>query len=90
MDHYFEAVPLLGNVAVSRHAQSQMKKENISQEEFELVLLHPIRKDVPDGMDVIWRERGGIRLVIQLNPKPFRGAKLVVTVYRVKIQEKVR
>ena len=44
MKHYYENVPRLGNVAVSRYAQSQ-----ISQEAFDRALLDPAQLDVPDG-----------------------------------------
>ena len=38
MKHYYENVPGLGNVAVSRHAQSQMLEVGISQEAFDRAL----------------------------------------------------
>jgi hypothetical protein len=41
------------------------------------------RPDVPDGLDILWRERDGLRIVILTNPTPNIGAKLVKTVYRV-------
>lgn len=88
MTHYFEGVVKLGNVAVSRHAQSQMVEAGISEEMFVKALLSPITEDVPDGQEVIWRERDGVRIVILLHPTPFRGAKLVKTVYRVAAQAK--
>ena len=44
--------------------------------------------DAPDGQDILWRERDGLRLVILTNPTPNRGAKLVKTVYRVQAQAK--
>ena len=74
-------VPGLGNVAVSRHAQARAREDGISQEAFDRVLLVPLTPDVPDGADILWRERDGIRLVILTNPTPNRGAKLVKTVY---------
>jgi hypothetical protein len=88
MKHFYENVPRLGNVAVSRHAQSQMLDAGISQEAFDRVLLDPIQPDAPDGQDILWRERDGLRLVILMNPTPNRGAKLVKTVYRVQAQAK--
>jgi hypothetical protein len=63
-----------------------MDADGISQEAFEKALLSPIRPDVPDGQDVLWRERDGVRLVILTNPTPNTGAKLVKTVYRVEPQ----
>ncbi len=86
MKHFYRDVPRLGNVAVSRHAQAQMEAAGISQEAFDRVLLEPIKPDVPDGTDIVWRERDGLRLVILTNPTPNRGAVLVKTVYRVKGQ----
>src|SRR3954470_11017965 len=76
MKHFYENVPRLGNVAVSRHAQAQMIEAGISQEAFDRVLLEPTRPDIPDGADILWRERDGLRLVILINPTPNRGAKL--------------
>ena len=86
MKHFYENVPRLGNVAVSRHAQAQMIEAGISQEAFDRVLLEPTRPDIPDGVDILWRERDGLRLVILINPTPNRGAKLIKTVYRVQAQ----
>jgi hypothetical protein len=86
--HYYTDVPKLGNVAVTRHAQAQMDKEGISPFDFERALLQPIRADRPDGQDVLWRERDGLRIVILMNPTPFAGARLVKTVYRIQPQAK--
>ena len=76
MKHYYADVKGLGNVAVSRHAQ----------ENFERVLLNPVRPDGQDGIGVVWRERDGLRIVILTDPTPNMGAVLVKTVYRVKPQ----
>ena len=62
----------------------------MSQEAFDRVLLDPLTADVPDGAEIVWRERDGIRLVILTNPTPNRGAVLVKTVYRVEAQAKAR
>jgi hypothetical protein len=86
MKHFYRDVPGLGHVAVSRHAQSQMEGAGISQEHFDRALLKPVRPDVFEGQDIIWRERDGLRIVILANPQPFRGAKLVKTVFRVEEQ----
>src|SRR5215207_4675039 len=59
MKHYYENVPRLGNVAVSRHAQSQMLEAGISQEAFDRALLDPTQPDAPDEQDVLWRVRPG-------------------------------
>jgi hypothetical protein len=82
MTYFFDDVPRLGNVVLSRHAQDRAYQEGISEEEIEQALLHG--KDTPDGMDVLWRERKNLRLVILLRPVPDRGAKLVKTLFRVK------
>jgi len=84
MQHFYEDVPGLGNVAVSRHAQERALEQSISDRVFEDVLL--TGKDTPEGLGVVWREKRGLRLVILLKPEPFRGAKLVKTVYWVKAQ----
>jgi hypothetical protein len=90
MTHFYRNVPKLGHVAVSRHAQKRMEEDQISQEAFERVLLTPIKPDIKDGADVLWRERDGIRIVILENPTPPSGAKLVKTVYRIEAQAKAR
>jgi hypothetical protein len=90
MNHFYRDVPGLGHVAVSRHAQERMQQEGIAEAAFERALLDPLRPDVADGADVLWRERDGLRIVILTNPTPNRGAKLVKTVYRVAAQAKAR
>jgi hypothetical protein len=88
VQHYYEDVTGLGNVAVSRHAQEQCAKDNISEADFQRVLLEPIRPDRSDSKGIVWRERDGIRLVVLMNPTPFRGARLIKTAYRVQSQLK--
>jgi hypothetical protein len=80
--YYFKDVPRLGNVAVSRHAQARAEEEQISEDLFIKVLLEG--QDTPDGLSVIFREIGQVRLVINKRPTPFRGACLVTTVFRIK------
>jgi Domain of unknown function (DUF4258) len=89
-NHFYRDVPTLGHVAVSRHAQDRMDEAGVSQEAFERVLLNPTHPDIPDGMDILWRERDGLRIVIITKPVPDRGAKLVKTVYHVKNQAKAK
>lgn len=84
MKHYFANVPRLGNVAISRHAQERLQDSGVTEELLARVLNEG--KDTPDGMDVVWREALGIRLVIVLKPTPFRGAKLVTTAFRIEAQ----
>jgi hypothetical protein len=67
-----------------------MEQDKISHEVFERVLLTPIKQDIRDGVDILWRERDGIRIVILENPRPPSGAKLVKTVYRIEEQAKAR
>jgi hypothetical protein len=88
MTHFYRNVLKLGNVAVSRDAQNRMEEDKISAEAFERVLLAPIKQDLREGADILWRERDGIRIVILENPTPASGAKLVKTVYRVEVQAK--
>ena len=75
-----------GSVAT---CSGRMEDEGISQELFDRVLLEPSQPDIPDGMDVLWREGEGLRIVILTNPTPNRGAKLVKTAYFVKPQARV-
>src|SRR6187200_2142571 len=86
MKHYYPDVPGIGNVAVSRHAQDRLAGDGISEREFEAVLLRG--DSVPEGQDILWRQKDGIRLVILLKPEPFRGATLVKTAYRIEPQAK--
>ena len=82
MRHFYEEVPGLGNVAVSRHAQDRAAQLQIPEHQFRDILL--TGADTPDGMSETWREKGSIRLVILLRPEPYTGAVLVKTVFRVK------
>ena len=88
MDHYIPNVPGLGNVAVSRHAQERMATDHITEEVFQDALLNG--DTIPDGPDVVWRQKEGIRVVILPRPTPFRGAMLVKTVYRIGAQAQAK
>jgi hypothetical protein len=88
MDHYFPNVPGLGNVAVSRHAQDRMREDGIGESAFVDVLMDG--ETIPDGQEVVWREKHGIRIVILRKPEPFAGAMLVKTVYRVESAAQAR
>ena len=58
-----------------------MSQDGISAEDFADALT---RGDtIPDGQDVVWREKDGVRIVILRKPTPFKGAMLVKTVYRI-------
>ncbi len=83
MKHFYRNVRGLGNVAVSRHAQARLDEEGISQETFDKALLEPTEPDVYDGLDVFWRERDGVRIVVLLKPTPNHGAVVVKTAFRV-------
>lgn len=84
--YYFEDVPGVGNVAVSRHAQERAESEGITNRAFEQALLNGAT--IPEGPGVLWRELNGIRLVILTRPDPYRGAALVKTCFRVQQQAK--
>jgi len=45
-----------------------MEADSISQEVFDKALFESTRPDVPDGMDILWRERNGLQIVIITNP----------------------
>lgn len=79
MRHYYANVPGLGNVALSRHAQRRAEAEGVTDAHVAEVLEKGVTR--PDG-HALWREHRGLRLVL-VNPQPWRGAKLVTTLYRV-------
>jgi hypothetical protein len=87
MKHYYENVPRLGNVVLSRHAQANAESLGISEKMVEEVLLKG--RDIPDGMDTVWRERSNIRLVI-VYPEPYTGARLVATIYKIRRRESAK
>ena len=86
MEHYFPNVPGLGNVAVSRHAQERMVQDGISENQLREALLRGAT--TPDGQEVVWREKDGVRVVILRRPTPFKGAMLATTIYRVQASAK--
>ena len=88
MEHYFANVPGLGNVALSRHAQERMVRDGISENELQEALLRGAT--TPDGQEIVWRQKDGVRVVILRNPTPFRGAMLATTIYRVKAAAKAQ
>lgn len=55
MKHFFQNVPRLGNVAVSRHAQAQMEKAGITEQAFERALLQLVKPDKQTGYEILWR-----------------------------------
>jgi hypothetical protein len=63
-----------------------MIADGITQVAFDKTLLTPTKADIPDGADILWRERDGLRIVVLTNPTPNTGAKLVKTVYRIEEQ----
>ena len=88
MEHYFPNVPGLGNVAVSRHAQERMVQDGISEKQLREALLRGAT--TPDGQEVVWREKDGVRVVILRRPTPFKGAMLATTIYRVQAAAKAQ
>ncbi len=82
--HYYTDVPGIGNVAISRHAQSQAEDAGFNDEMITQALMQPDGKDIPDHQGVVFRDRALLRLVIVLRPEPFRGASLVTTIIRTK------
>lgn len=84
MKHFYANVPRLGDVELSRHVIRRMHEQGISEELLVRVLLDAKKPDIPDGQDVLLRERNGVRLVILRHPVPYRGRMLVKTVYKVK------
>jgi hypothetical protein len=65
-----------------------MVQDGISENELNEVLLRGTT--TPDGQEVVWREKDGVRVVILRTPTPFRGAMLATTIYRVKAAAKAR
>jgi hypothetical protein len=49
-----------------------------------------VQPDIPDGLDILWRQRDGLRIVILTHPTPNLGAMLVKTVYRIEEQASTR
>jgi hypothetical protein len=88
VEHYFPNVPGLGNVAVSRHAQERMVQDGISEKQLREALLRGAT--TPDGQEVVWREKDGVRVVILRRPTPFKGAMLATTIYRVRAAAKAQ
>ena len=82
MTYFYDDIPRLGNVVLTRHAQDKAHQEGITEEEIERALVNG--QDTPDGMNIIWRQFRNLRLVIILKPTPDLGSKVVKTLYRVK------
>jgi hypothetical protein len=88
MQHYYKDISGIGNVAVSRSAQSQARAIDISEEMFRHALTKPDAPDTPARRaGEFYRDRGVVRLVIVRKPTPFRGASLVRSVIRRELQE---
>jgi hypothetical protein len=86
MKHFYRDVPRFGNVAVSCTRRPAWRRTASLKKVFDKALFEPTRPDVPDGMDILWRERNGLRIVIITNPTPNTEAKLLKTVYCVQGQ----
>jgi hypothetical protein len=65
-----------------------MVQDGISEHELKEALLRGVT--IPDGQEVVWREKDGVRVVILRTPTPFRGAMLATTIYRVKAAAKAQ
>jgi hypothetical protein len=63
-----------------------MVEDGISEQAFRDALFNG--NTIPDGQEVVWREKDGVRVVILRQPTPFKGAMLAKTVYRVKPAER--
>ena len=86
--HFYENVPGLGNVAISRHAQVKILELGLSDFFVEKLLRDGSHWDsIKEGEDIIWKERMGIRAVILTKPVPDRGAKLVKTIFKIEPQK---
>ena len=81
-------MPGLGHVAISRHALAKAESLGITQAVLESTLREG--SDTPDGFDIVLRELNNIRLVVLLKPEPFKGARLVKTLYNVRPQGKAK
>jgi hypothetical protein len=88
MKHYWTDVPRLGNLAITRHAQSQAEARGISETMVADTLAHG--EDTPDSPSTVFRDRGRIRLVIIPRPEPYRGAALCVSIIRLEPQQAAR
>ena len=80
--YYYSNIPHLGNIAVSRHAQSRLDEYKISQSIFEDILYNG--KETKEGFNILHKDSHGIRLIIILNPDPPTGAKLISTIIKLK------
>ena len=80
MKHYYRNVPRLGNVALSRHAQARAEEQSITDEMVERCLLHGY--GFTEGLGILRLVHHGVVLIIQVRPTPFKGAKLVTTIFR--------
>ena len=88
MEHYFPNVPGLGKVALSRHAQERMVQDGTPRTSSKTRCCGGAT--TPDGQEVVWREKDGVRVVILRKPTPFRGAMLATTIYRIKAAAKAQ
>jgi hypothetical protein len=63
-----------------------MLEDGVSENEVKEALLRGTTK--PDGQEVVWREKDGVRVVILRKPTPFKGAMLATTIYRIRATAK--
>jgi len=88
LKHYYPNIPTLGNVAISRHAQAQAINAGFNDSMIEDSLRNGT--EVPDGQNVVFKEKALLRMVINKKPTPFKGAALCTTIIRLKPQEKAK
>lgn len=88
MNHFYENVPGIGNVALSRHAQERLEGDRVTDAQVREALFKGETR--PDGLGKVWREKNLVRLVIVLEPVPFSGEALVTTGFRVKPQHRMK
>jgi hypothetical protein len=78
-------VPGLGDVVLSKHAQDRLRGLGVALRTFEDALMNPLEPDVWDSTSILWREKRGLRLVIDMRTNP----KTIVTAFRVLAQARI-
>lgn len=87
MDHWppirflYEGIPGLGDVELSYHARQRLEADGVTHATVEDTLCSG--RTTPDGHTTVLKEKHGVRLVIDTQPKPYRGRALVMTGYKV-------
>jgi hypothetical protein len=84
VNHYWPAIPRIGNVVHTRHAQENAELHHITEAQVRDVLHNG--EETPDG-NTTRLEKDGVRIVL-IKPTPFKGARLAITMYRIQAQAK--